>query len=65
MSKLIDLTGRKFGRLVVIKRVDNDKWGHHRWLCKCKDENEVIVFGNDLKVVEQKVVDVCLKKVII
>jgi len=28
MAKLIDLTGQKFGRLVVLKQVENNKWGH-------------------------------------
>jgi len=39
VSKLIDLTGKKFGRLVVIKRVENDKWGHHKWLVARKGNN--------------------------
>jgi hypothetical protein len=36
MSKLIDLTGQKFGRLTVIKRAEN-KRGQTRWetLCEC------------------------------
>lgn len=51
MSKLIDLTGRRFGRLTVIKRVENDKWGKSRWLCRCscEDENETIVLDRCLK----------------
>lgn len=36
MSRLIDLTGQTFSRLIVIKRVENDKYGHTRWLCQCK-----------------------------
>ena len=36
MSKLIDLTGRKFGRLSVICRYDvNDKLGRAFWKCQC------------------------------
>ena len=33
--KLIDLTGKRFGRLFVIKRISNKgkKWIH--WLCRC------------------------------
>jgi len=51
MSRLIDLTSKRFGRLVVIKRVDNDKWGNVRWLCRCNcdDKNEVIVRGSNLR----------------
>jgi hypothetical protein len=41
MSKFKDLTGLKFGRLMVIKRAEN--CGHHtRWLCKCDCGNETI-----------------------
>lgn len=33
--KFIDLTGKKFGKWVVICRVTNDRFGQTRWLCKC------------------------------
>jgi len=33
--KFIDLAGQRFGRLVVERRVDNDKHGGTRWLCTC------------------------------
>lgn len=51
MLKPVDLTGQRFGRLVVLERAANDKWGHHKWLCRCncEDRNEVIVAGNSLK----------------
>lgn len=49
MPKLIDLTGQRFGRLEVIKRVGNDKWGDSRWLCQCDCKNKVIVLGYNLK----------------
>lgn len=39
MSKLIDLTGKRFTKLTVIERVKNDEWGNVRWLCKCKCGN--------------------------
>ena len=46
--KLIDLTGRRFGRLLVV-----EKHGHKgkavTWLCKCDCGSEVIVRGNDLR----------------
>lgn len=41
--KLKDLTGQKFGKLTVIKRVENSKWNETRWLCKCECGNETIV----------------------
>ena len=35
MSKVIDLTGQKFGRLTVVERGENGKRGHARWWCQC------------------------------
>jgi hypothetical protein len=35
MSKLIDLTGLRFGRLVVARRGTNSNNGHPRWDCVC------------------------------
>lgn len=42
------LINRKFGRLTPIKRVDNDKWGNSRYLCKCDCGNEKIIIGRSL-----------------
>ena len=48
-NKLIDLTGRKFNRLTVIKRsYPNSKYGRARWLCKCTCGNEKIIAANHL-----------------
>ncbi len=51
MSKSIDLTGKIFNKLTVLKRVENDKNGNAQWLCKCncKDENKIIVRTSYLK----------------
>ena len=35
MGTFIDLTGKKFGKLKVIERLDNDKNGNATWLCLC------------------------------
>ena len=35
MAKRIDRTGLRFGRLVIIKFLRNDKYWHPSWLCKC------------------------------
>lgn len=48
MSRCIDLTGQKFGKLIALKRVENSKNGQARWLCKCECGNEVIVQSNHL-----------------
>lgn len=50
-----DLTNKVFGRLTVIKQVEDyvtPKGKHHaRWLCECscKERNQVIVVGDKLK----------------
>ena len=55
MSKLIDLTGKTFGRLKVIKRADDyvSPNGNRtvRWLCECScgKSQPIIVVGNKLK----------------
>ena len=48
MRQLIDLTGKKFGRLTVIKRIFNQKKGTY-WLCQCDCGNTKEVYGRDLK----------------
>ena len=49
MSKLIDLTGKKFGKLTVIKRLENCKCGKTRWLCKCDCGDIRSVYGDNLR----------------
>ena len=50
MGKLIDLTGKIFGRLTVIKRADaNTNQNKPRWVCRCTCGKEVVVDGNSLK----------------
>lgn len=46
---MIDLTGKKFGMLTVIKRDGADNQRNPTWLCKCDCGNEKIVRGNLLK----------------
>jgi len=46
MGKLIDLTGKKFERLMVVRRnYPNGKGGQPYWLCKCDCGKENIVSG--------------------
>lgn len=49
--RVIDLTGRRFGRLVVIGRADPpvDNQGAARWHCRCDCGNEKDVRGSDLR----------------
>lgn len=48
MSKLIDLTGQRFGRLTVIKKA-NSISGQTYWLCKCDCGNETTVISYCLR----------------
>ena len=49
MPKLIDLTGQRFGRLVVKSRAENSKSGKARWNCVCDCGRETKVKGSLLK----------------
>ena len=45
--RFIDLTGQKFGRLTVIKRLENNKRNETVWLCKCECGKEVnVTYGH-------------------
>lgn len=44
----VDLTGRTFERLTVIKRVENNKRNEAQWLCKCECGNTKIVAASRL-----------------
>ena len=49
MIKKIDLTGQRFGRLVVIREYGRSKNGAVLWLCKCECGNECVVRSANLK----------------
>lgn len=49
MDRFIDLTGNKFGKWTVIKRVENDRYGQTRYLCRCECGNEKVVMGKSLR----------------
>lgn len=46
--KLNDLTGQRFGKLVVIKRMPNNQNNKVVWLCKCDCGKETVVIGSRL-----------------
>ncbi len=48
MSKVLDLTGQRFGRLVAIERSTNSKSGKARWRCECDCGNNIVVFSTSL-----------------
>ncbi len=43
MGKFKDITGQRFGRLVVLKYLGQDKHSHSLWLCECDCGNETIL----------------------
>jgi len=47
-TTLIDLTGKRFGRLTVLSRAEN-AGNMSRWLCECDCGNQTIVYGNNLR----------------
>lgn len=49
MGYKIDLSGQRFGRLVVTKYSHNDSRRKSYWLCKCDCGNEAVVCGSNLK----------------
>lgn len=48
MGKFIDLTGQRFGKLVVIEKAEKNKFGQILWLCKCDCGNETKVISPSL-----------------
>lgn len=47
--RVVDLTGKRFGRLRVVRRADtNGLQGQVRWLCRCRCGNEHIVNAGNL-----------------
>ena len=49
MWKMIDITGKPFGRLVAIKPVGKNKSNSTLWLCKCSCGNMPIIDGRQLR----------------
>lgn len=45
MSKANDLTGKRFGRLLVVERADNDSKGNTMWECVCDCGNIITTHG--------------------
>jgi len=45
----IDLTGKRFHRLIVLEESGRDKWCKILWLCRCDCGTEKIICGESLK----------------
>ncbi len=48
MSERLKLTGKRFGRLIVLKCTGANKYQHTTWLCKCDCENEKVIVAESL-----------------
>lgn len=49
MGKFVDLTGQRFGSLIVIERAENTKNNKAQWLCRCDCGNLTVVQRANLK----------------
>ena len=49
MAKMIDMTGKKCGRLTVIERGKNNSQGRACWVCKCECGKIITVDGISLR----------------
>ena len=49
MSRFIDITGHRFGRLIVIQSANIDARRNKLWLCRCDCGNEKIIGGTNLQ----------------
>jgi len=49
MDKFLNLVGQRYGKLIVLKREENTKYGSTRWLCQCDCGKQVIISGNNLR----------------
>ena len=47
---MLNLLGKKFIRLTVIHKANNNKYGKSQWLCRCDCGKEIIVTGSSLKI---------------
>ncbi len=49
MQKYPDLTGERFGNLVVEKYADTTSYGQRRWSCQCDCGNTCLVTTSNLR----------------
>jgi hypothetical protein len=49
MSKVVDMTGKKYGMLTIIERAENDRFGKAQWLCQCDCGNKKIINGSSIR----------------
>jgi hypothetical protein len=49
LGKFIDLTGQRFGRLIVVKKIGTNKNKKIVWLCQCDCGNTIQTLGESLR----------------
>lgn len=51
MGKFVDLTGQRFGKLIVLEKIGRDKYKNIIWLCECQCEEKTLIHvtSNHLK----------------
>ena len=49
MGKFIDMTGQRFGRLVILRKYGVNKFKHITWECQCDCGNMCVVRGYSLR----------------
>lgn len=49
MPKFKDLSGKRYGRLTVIKPYGKNKYGKYMFVCKCDCGNDFVTLGNGLQ----------------
>jgi hypothetical protein len=49
MAQYKDLTGQRFGKLVVVSMAGKTKYWDRKWLCKCDCGGDALVLGGNLK----------------
>ena len=65
-DKYENLIGKRFGKLTVIKKLENNKFNHSTWLCKCDCGNKIVIDRSNLSINKTKTVSCgCHKKEII
>lgn len=46
---VVEMTGKTFGRLTVLRRQGSDKYGNATWHCSCVCGNEITAMGTSLR----------------
>lgn len=49
MSQVVDITGQRFGRLIVLRRAGSNRFGRAQWRCRCICGRTTTVLGKRLR----------------